>query len=188
MTKDTLPPSEPVMGHRKRNLTEKAKQAAESQPRKKARTKGTPVTASTTTRNRTVSIEDVEDEDDLRRSPPPCNSKHILEGPDEDGDDDDDDNKMPPKKKARPMEGLGSQASKHTQNTAGKVSAARKRTVSIEDVEDEDDLRQSPPPRNRNHILEGPDEDNDSDIMEVDAPEEPAESAEAELSESNLTF
>jgi len=86
------------------------------------------------------------------------------------------------------MEGLGNQAPKRTQNTAGKVSATRKKTVSIEDVEDEDDLRRSPRPRNCNHILEGPDEDNDSDIMEVDAPEEPAESAEAELSESNLTF
>jgi len=79
------------------------------------------------------------------------------------------------------MEGLGSQAPKHTQNMAGKVSATRKKTVSIEDVEDKDNLRRSPPPCNRNHILEGPDEDNDLNIMEVDASKEPAESTEAKL-------
>ena len=46
MTKDTLPLSEPVMGHHKQNLTEKAKQAAEVQPREKVRTKDAPVAAS----------------------------------------------------------------------------------------------------------------------------------------------
>jgi len=149
MTGETF---EPATGQRKRNLTEKARLAAESQPRKRAKvsegsqtTKGTGTAStakSSASRKRMVSIEDIEDEDDLRRSPPPHNPNHILEGPDDDDDDNDD-------KIVKPQ--LKTKAKLH------------KRMVSIEEIEDEDDLRRSPPPRNPNHILEGPDDDDDND-------------------------
>jgi hypothetical protein len=189
MTKDTLPPTIPVTGPRKRNLSERAKQAAEVQPRKKAKTmegsratagKGIQNTANTgnpsAPRKRAVSIEIIEDEDDLRRSPPPRNPAHILEGP---GDEDDDEIVV-----SQPKRNKTSRASQ--QNPTSKSPAPRRTPVSIEIVEDEDDLRQSPAPRNPAHILEGPDEDGDSDAMEVDVPEEPEESAEAELSKSDI--
>jgi len=54
-----------------------------------------------------------------------------------------------------------------------KSLASCKRPVSIKIVEDENDLHQSLPPRNPAQILEGPDEDSDLDVMEVDVPEEP---------------
>jgi len=71
MMKDNLPPSEAVTGHCKRHLTEKAKQAVESQPRKKVKTSegswAIQETASTTaTRRKTVSIEEVDDKDDCK--------------------------------------------------------------------------------------------------------------------------
>jgi hypothetical protein len=128
MTRDTPPASDPVTGPRKRNLTEKAKLAAESRPQKKARN----------------------------------------------------------------VAGSQATAGKSTQNTATATKSSattRKHTpVSIEDVEDEHDLRRSLSPHNPAHVIEGPDgHDNEDDVIEVidDTPEEPAESAESELSESN---
>ena len=58
--------------------------------------------------------------------------------------------------------------------------------MSIEEVDDEDDLRRSPSSCNPKHIIEGPDDDDDDvEVIEVhsNVPEEPAESVEAELSE-----
>jgi len=181
---------------------------------------------SSTPRRKTVSIEDIDDEDTLHRSPPPRNPKHILEGPD-DNDDDEVVVSQPKRKAKAPTHAEGPK-----QKTAGKSSDPQKKTVSIEDIDDEDTLHRSPPPRNPKHILEGPDDDDDNEVvvlqpkrrakaptraegpkqktagkssaprkktvsiediddedgnsdgMEVDAPEEPEESAEAELSES----
>jgi hypothetical protein len=117
---------------------------------------------STSTYRKTVSIEDVEDEEDLpSQSPPPRNPNHILE-------DDEKDIVELPRKKSK--------------------TSTRRKTV-IEDIEDEGDLYQSPPLHNPNHILEGPDDDKDTaEVIEVhsDVPEKPAERAEAELSKSYL--
>jgi hypothetical protein len=169
MTKDILPPSEPVTGPRKWILTERAKQASNSWPTKKPRTSGTlhmaGTSKSTSTHRKTVSIEDIEDEEDLPSwSPPPHNPNHILEGP----DDDEEDIVELPRKKSK--------------------TSTRRKTV-IKDIEDEEDLYQSPPLHNPNHILKGPDDDEDAaEVIEVhsDVPENPAESAEAELSKSYL--
>jgi len=79
-------------------------------------------------------------------------------------------------------------ATKDKPGTSRSMATSRK-AVSIEEVDDEDDHRHSPPPHNSKHILEGPDDEGE-EVIEVhdDVPEEPAESAEAELSESNLNI
>jgi hypothetical protein len=73
----------------------------------------------------------------------------------------------------------GSRAIPNTSST----TTTHKRKVSIEEVDDKDDLRQSPSPRNPKHIIKDP--NNDVEVIEVhsDVPQKPAESAEAELSE-----
>jgi hypothetical protein len=68
-----------------------------------------------------------------------------------------------------------------------KTSTCRKTVV--EDIEDKEDLDQSLSLHNPNHILKGPDNDEDAaEVIEVhsDVPEKPAGSAEAELSKSYL--
>jgi hypothetical protein len=72
MTKDILPPSEPVTGPRKQTLTERAKQASDLQPTKKPKTSGILHMVGTV---KAMSIEDIEEEEDLRRSPPPPQSQ-----------------------------------------------------------------------------------------------------------------
>jgi len=184
MTKDNLPP-EPVMGQHKRHLTEKAKLAAESRLKKKVKmpegSQAIPNTSTTTiTQKRKVSIEEVDDEDDFRWSPPPRNPKHILEGP-----DDDEEEELQPQKKARTSTERY-QVTKDMAGSSNLKSTATHRKVSIEEIDDEDHLRQSRSPHNPKHILEGPDDDDeDVEVIEVhsDVPEKPAESAEAELSE-----
>jgi len=60
------------------------------------------------------------------------------------------------------------------------------RKVSIEEVDNENDLHQSPPPHNSKHIPEVPGNDDENvEVIEVhsDVTEKPAESVEAELSE-----
>jgi hypothetical protein len=73
----------------------------------------------------------------------------------------------------------------------------RKTSVEEEDVSDEDDGYRSTPPHDPKHIIEGPDDDQDPDVIIVgssdgssddnseaddEVPEKPDESAEAELS------
>lgn len=80
------------------------------------------------------------------------------------------------------------QATKDTPGTSRSTATSRK-VVSIEEVDNEDDHHYSPPSRNPKHILKGPNDEGEG-VIEVydDIPEEPAESTEAELSESNLNI
>lgn len=65
------------------------------------------------------------------------------------------------------MERSWATAGKGIQDTAntGNSLAPCKRAVSIEVIEDEDDIRQSPPPYNPAHILEGPGDDDNNEIV-----------------------
>lgn len=98
MARDILPPAEPLEGPRKRILTAKARQAAESQapPPKRPRTTNLERHAKALgisqaknpipNRKKSVEVEEVSDNDNMYRSTPPRSPNGIIEGPDDELD------------------------------------------------------------------------------------------------------
>lgn len=122
------------------------------------------MTKKTPTHKTTVTDADEEEEEDEDYcSTPPRNPNHVLEGPDNDEND------------------VIIRKTGHTHKRAT--------VVDVSDEED-DEGHCSTPPHNPNHVLEGPDDDENQAVDIADdgddsVPENPAESAEAELSKSN---
>jgi len=139
--------------------------------------------------NRQLSIEEVEDVDNTRQRVFPQNPKNILESSDDDDDDDE------ATKKAMNLSKPTLSQKKKTNN---KLAPKLNRQPSVEDVDDPADNLPRVFPRNPRNILES-DEDGDDETSnfpatsqdvdgdedgedEVEVVEQPAESAEAELS------
>jgi hypothetical protein len=102
---------------------------------------------------------------------------------------------LPKNKKAKVSASAKEKAKpKQTKQATTKVtmphsSSSRRRSVEIEDVDDEDGVTPHAPLRNPHRIIEATDgsDDDDSEVMEVNVEEEkPEETAEEQLSKFNL--
>ncbi|KAG5647790.1 hypothetical protein H0H81_007425 [Sphagnurus paluster] len=173
MARDEVNLSLIVDGPRKRKLaahitSEDNVSADKDYTTKRLRQAGIGTTSSS--KRRSPSIEDIEDEDACPRNTPPRNPRHILEP----SDDEDD----PP-----------NPASRHARNPKdSSKSSQRRRSVSIEEIMDQDACPQNTPPRNPRHILEPSDDDDDPPNPAPQRPKKPTKNSakEGDLSDSDI--